>query len=96
MDPLGDPLTTHPIQTGWEFSIELCTSGQFRFIDDPDPQFGNGLVRTQTQTRSHGSEPLLTLPICHKASLSDIENLCQDILAITAAFAGLTLKFRCT
>jgi hypothetical protein len=63
MDPLGDPLTTCPIQTGWEFTIELCISGQFGSIDDPDPQFGNGLVWTQTQTRSDESEPLLTLPI---------------------------------
>ena len=61
MDPLGDPLTTHPIQMGWESTTEPYPSGQFGFIDDPDRQFGNGWVWTQTQTRSDGPEPLLTL-----------------------------------
>jgi len=44
MDPLGDPLTTRPIQTGWVFSMEPYPSGQFGFIDAADRQFGNGLV----------------------------------------------------
>jgi len=61
MDPLGDPLTTHPIQTVWEFTMEPYLSGQFGFIDDPDRQFGNGSVWTQTQNQSDGPEPLLTL-----------------------------------
>ena len=63
MDPLCDPLTTRPIQTGWEFTMELYPSGQFGFIDDPDRQFGNGSVWTRTPTRSDGPEPLLTLLI---------------------------------
>jgi hypothetical protein len=58
MDPLGDLLTTCPIQTGWEFTMEPDPSGQFGFIDDPDPQFGNSLG--WTRTRSDGPEPLLT------------------------------------
>ena len=61
MDPLCDPLTTRPIQTGWEFTMEPYPSGQFGFIDDPDRQFGNGSVWTWTRTRSDGPEPLLTL-----------------------------------
>jgi len=63
MDPLGDPLTTHPVETGWEFTMELYLSGQFGLIDDPDRHFGNGSVwtRTRTRTRSDGPEPLLTL-----------------------------------
>ena len=61
MDPLCDPLTTRPIQTGWEFTMEPYSSGQFGFIDDPERQFGNGSVWTRTQTRSDGPEPLLTL-----------------------------------
>jgi len=61
MDPLCDPLTTRPIQTGWEFTMELYPSGQFGFIDDPDRQFGNGSVWTRTRTWSDGPEPLLTL-----------------------------------
>ena len=61
MDPLGDPLTTRPIQTGWEFTMEPYPSVQFGFIDDPDRQFGNGSVCTRTRTRSDGPEPLLTL-----------------------------------
>jgi len=63
MDLLGDPLTTRPIQTGWEFSMEPYPSGRFRCVDDPDPQFGNGSVWTRTQTRSDGPEPLLTLDL---------------------------------
>jgi len=61
MDPLGDPLTTRPILTGWEFTMEPYPSGQFGFIDNPDRQFGNGSVWTRTRTRSDGPEPLLTL-----------------------------------
>jgi hypothetical protein len=61
MDPLGDPLTTRPIQTGWEFTMEPYPSGQFGFIDNLDRQFANGSVWTQTRTRSDGPEPLLTL-----------------------------------
>jgi hypothetical protein len=61
MDPLGDPLTTGPFQTGWEFTTELYPSGQFGFIDNPDRQFGNCSVSTRTRTRSDGLEPLLTL-----------------------------------
>jgi len=60
MYPLGDPLTTCPIQTGWEFSMEPYLSGQFGFIDDPDCQFGNGLVWNRTRTRSDGPEPWRT------------------------------------
>jgi hypothetical protein len=61
MDPLGDPLTTRPIQTGWELTMEQCLTGQFVFIDDPDCHFGNCSVLTRTCTRSDGPEPLLTL-----------------------------------
>jgi hypothetical protein len=61
MDPLGDLLTTRPIQTDWEFTMEPYQSGQFGCIDDPDHQFGNGLVCTGTQIRSDSPEPLLTL-----------------------------------
>jgi len=64
MDPLGNPLPTHPIQTGWEFSMEPYPSGQFGFIDDPDHQFGNSSIWNRTRTRSDGPEPLLTLGEC--------------------------------
>jgi len=64
MDPLCDPLTTRPIQTGWEFTMEPYPIGQFGFIDDPDRQFGNDSVWTRTWARSDGPEPLLTLPGC--------------------------------
>jgi len=63
MDPLCDPLTTRPIQTGWEFTMEPYPSGQFGFIDDPDRLFCNGSVWIRTRTRSDGPEPLLTLPL---------------------------------
>jgi len=61
MDPLGDPLTTRPIQTGWEFTMQPYPSRQFGFNDDSDRQFGNGLIWTRTRTRSDDPEPLLTL-----------------------------------
>jgi len=61
MDPLDNPLTTRPIQTGWELSIELYPNWQFRCIDDLDLIFGNGSVLTRTRTWSGGLELLLTL-----------------------------------
>jgi hypothetical protein len=63
MDPLCDPLTTRPIQTGCEFPMEPYRGGQFGFIDYPDRQFGNGSIWTRTRTRSDGPEPLLTLVV---------------------------------
>jgi hypothetical protein len=61
MDLLGDPLTTRPIQMGWEFTMEPYPSGQFWLIDIPDRQFGNTSVCTRTRTWSDGLEPVLTL-----------------------------------
>jgi len=61
MDTLGDQLTTRPIRTGWEFTMELYQSRQFGIIEDPDRQFRNGSVWTRTRTRSDGPELLLTL-----------------------------------
>jgi hypothetical protein len=63
MDPLGYPLTTRPIQTGWEFTMEPYPNGQFGFIDNQDRQFGNGSVWTRTWTRSDGPELLITLDV---------------------------------
>jgi len=65
MDPLGDPLTTRPIETGWEFTIELYPSWLFRFIDNPDSHFGKGSLSTRTQTRSDSPEPLLQPRVVH-------------------------------
>jgi len=61
MDPLGDLLTPHPIQNGWEFTMEPYPSGQFWLIHNPDRQFGNGSAWPWTWTQSDGPEPLLTL-----------------------------------
>jgi len=61
MDPLGDPLTTRPIQTGGKFTIEPYPIWQWGFIYNLDRQFGNSLGWTRTRTRSDGPEPLLTL-----------------------------------
>ena len=63
MDPLGDPLTTLPIQTGWEICTEQYPNWQFGCIVNPDDQFGNGPVLTRTQTRRDSPEPLLTLDL---------------------------------
>jgi len=58
MDPLGYLLTTHPIQTREEFTLEPYPSGQFGCIDNPDRQFGEGSVEARTRTRSDCPEPL--------------------------------------
>jgi len=60
MDPLVDPLTTHPIQPGWKFTIDSYPSWRFGFIDNMDRQFGTSLVWTWTRTQSDGPELLLT------------------------------------
>jgi hypothetical protein len=61
MDPLGDPLTTCPIQTGWEISSKPDLNRRSGCIDNTDRQFGNGSLQTRTRTRSDGPEPLLSL-----------------------------------
>jgi len=63
MDPLCDPLTTRPIQTGWEICIEPYPNWRCGCVDNPDRQFGTGSVVTRTQTRSDGPEPSLTQPM---------------------------------
>ena len=63
MDPLGDPLTTHPIQTGWVFTMEPYPSGRCRFINALDRQCGHGSVWTWTRTQSDGPDLLLTLVV---------------------------------
>jgi len=83
MDPLGDPLTTRLIQTGWEFTMEPYPSGQFWFIDDPDHLFGNSSVWTRTRTRSDGPELLLTLALEHpctvRSHMTKIYVSCQKL-----------------
>ena len=74
MDPLCDPLTTRPIQTGWEFAMEPYPSGQFGFIDNPDRQFGNISVSTRTRTLSDNPEPLLTLTSTSNIWIADEES----------------------
>jgi len=70
MDPLGDPLTTHPIQTGWEFTIEPYPNWRFGFIDNPDRPCGNYSVWTCTRTRSDSPGPLVTLYIAMDSKTS--------------------------
>jgi len=63
MDPLGNRLTTCPVQMRWEFTIEQYNSWQFGFIHNPDHTFGNSSVWIWTRTWSDGPEPLPTLSI---------------------------------
>ena len=63
MDPLYNPLRTRPIQTGREMTMEPYPNRQFRFINDPDRQYGSGSVLTRSRTRSDGPDPLLTLAL---------------------------------
>jgi len=66
-DLLDNPLTTSPIRTGWELTIEPYPNWQFGFTDDPDRLFGDNSVPSGTRIRSGGLEPLLTLttPACN-------------------------------
>jgi hypothetical protein len=61
MDQLDNTLTTRPIETGWETSLEAYLNCWFEAIDDLDRQFGHCSVPSRTLTRSDGPEPLLTL-----------------------------------
>jgi hypothetical protein len=61
MNPLYNPLKTHPILTGREMSMEPYPNRPFGFIDDPERQPGPGSVPTRIRTRSDGPDPLLTL-----------------------------------
>jgi len=63
MDLLCNPLTTRPIQTGWEFTIEPYPSWQLGYIDHPDRRFGKGSVWTRTRASSDSPEPFLTLSV---------------------------------
>jgi len=65
MDPLDNPLTTRPIQTGCEMSIQLYPNWRLGCIDDLHCPFGNRSVPTRTPTRSTGPELLLTLLSTH-------------------------------
>jgi len=58
MDPLGDQLTTHPIETGWDISIEAYLSRHFGCTGNRDNECGNGSVVTRTRTESDSLEPL--------------------------------------
>ena len=68
MDPLGDPLTTCPMQRRWKYTFEPYPSWRFRFNDDPDRQFSHSSVWTWNRTRSAGPELLLTLRGCNSAN----------------------------
>jgi len=62
MDPLGDPLKTSQIKTGWEFTIELYPSWWFGYVDNLDCRFGNCSVSTRTRTQCDSPEQLRILP----------------------------------
>jgi len=63
MNPLNNPLITHPLQTGREMLIEPYQNWQFQLINNPDRQCGSSSVLTLTRTWSNGPESLLTLPL---------------------------------
>jgi len=63
MDPLGNPLTTRPIHTGWEISMKSCPNWRLRFIDNPDSQFVDGSILTWTLTQSDIPEMLIKLAV---------------------------------
>jgi hypothetical protein len=61
IDPLYNPLRTHPIEMGRGMSMEAYLNRQLGLIDDPVCQSHSGSVQTPTQTQSDGPDPLLTV-----------------------------------
>jgi len=87
MDPLGDLLTTRPMQKGWEISIEPCPNQRCWWIDNPDVQFANGLVPTRTLTKCHGPEPLLIVIVriwreCLVHAAAGSEDISEGIIVV--------------
>jgi len=60
-EPLDNPLTTRPIMTGWELSIEPYPNWPFGCLDNPDGVFHDGFVSTRTRTCCGGPETFQTL-----------------------------------
>jgi hypothetical protein len=96
MDPLEDPLRTHPFQTGREMSIETYPNRPFGFNDDPDRQFGDGSVLTWTRTRGDGPEPLLTLALLHQQNVNRLGRNTQSSQTLRATSAMLLSTSRCS
>lgn len=65
MNPVGNQVTTRPIQKGCKLTIKPYSSGRFRIIDDWYRQFGNNSVWTLTRTQPAGPEPLLTVTVSY-------------------------------
>jgi len=63
--PPRRPADNPPNSDGWEICIEPDLNWRFGCIDNPDHQFGNCSVLSQTRTWSDGPELLLTLRCCH-------------------------------
>lgn len=77
MNPLENPLATHPILMASEMSIEPYTNWQFGCADNPDHVFVHGLVLTPTRTGSGGSELLLIVSVLSDYMLTTIEYIPQ-------------------
>ena len=69
--------------------MEPYPSWQFGYIDDLDPQFGNRLVWTRTQTQSDSPELLLTLNV-------SIGNHVHSKASKHLDFASTTINILCT
>lgn len=54
INSLGDPLTTHPIQRGWEMFIQLYPNSPFGCLDSLDREVDNRSVPIHTRTYNHG------------------------------------------
>jgi len=58
---------TRPIQMGWEIAIKPYPNWLLECSDNPDCQYGDGLVPTWTRTGTDRPEPLLTLGTGNKS-----------------------------
>jgi hypothetical protein len=58
MEPLGDLLTTRPIQNSWVITFTLYPKWWFWLYDNLDTQFANSLVAILTRTWSNCLEQI--------------------------------------
>jgi len=63
MDPLDKPLTTHPIQMGWELPVKPYPNWQYGYIGNPDCVFGDSSVVIPTHAQCGGLESLLSVQL---------------------------------
>jgi len=68
LGPLGELLTTSPIQMDWEMSIEPYWNWSFRSFDNSDYKLANSSLLTRTRTKTDRSQLFLTPHSSHRVN----------------------------